>query len=73
MITCILEKHIGSGKMFVSQWWFTPKSKVKETMYKFPEAVIIDPSEIPESFYENSSQFYYEAGQLINSRGLIKK
>lgn len=71
MITCLLEKHLKSGKMFVSTWWFTNKDKVKETREKYPDAVIVDPSNVPESFYEDSSQFYYEAGVLINSRGML--
>lgn len=71
MIACTLTKHLKSGKMFVDSWWFIPKSKVNETKEKYPEAVIVDVSGIPESFYNDSSKFYYESGSLINSYGVI--
>lgn len=72
MIACSLEKHLESGKMFVTSWWFVPKQFVKQTKEKFPSCVIVDTNSIPEGFYRDPSNFYYESEQLINSRGTIK-
>lgn len=73
MVALVLEKHIESGKMFVTSWYFLRKQDIEKSKLTAPDVVIVDQASVPKAFYEDPTNFYYDNNTLVNSRGIYKE
>ncbi len=70
MLLLRLKKHIPTGKMFVTSWFFVPKNQSTEQIIIHGQQVLIEDKNVPDGFYKTPFRYFYEDGFLRNGFGI---